>query len=279
MPVRDCLLCILIFAAFVAAYLPVWKNLVTFWHASEDYSHGFLIVPLSLYIIWQKRGTLAKTPIYPSWWGVCLVVFSLIVYVVAYFAEVTTLASVSMILALTGVIIYLFGVAFLKQIIFPLFLLLLMIPVPAQVYSAVTIPLQLMVSKASAGAAWLMGIPLYREGNLIHLPDRTLARVVQACSGLRSMIALLTLGAVFGYMTLHSNWLRAILFFSGIPFAILVNIVRVLAMIVAFHYFQYDLTSGNVHTVFGLIIFLLALALIALTKGVLSLWDMSAAKE
>jgi exosortase len=124
------------------------------------------------------------------------------------------------------------------------------------------------------GISNLFGLPVYREGNVIHLPDRTL-QVVQACSGLRSMISLLTLSAIFGYLTLKSNLLRTILFFSGIPAAILVNIIRVVLMVVAFYYFNYNLTTGTTHTIFGIIIFALALIFIAITKRVLSLWDKS----
>lgn len=117
-----------------------------------------------------------------------------------------------------------------------------------------------------------MGVPVYREGNVIHLPNRTM-QVVQACSGLRSMISLLTLSAILGYFTLKSNLLRTVLFVSGVPAAIFVNIIRVLLLVAAFYYLNYDLTAGNIHTVFGMTIFILALLLIIIIKQVLSIWD------
>ena len=183
-----------------------------------------------------------------------------------------------MVPVLAGLIIYFFGFQMFKELLFPLFLLLFMIPVPSQIYSTLTIPLQLFVSRVSAGIANLLGIPIYREGNVINLPEYTL-QVVEACSGLRSMISLLTLSAIFAYMTLKSNLLRTLLFITGIPAAIAVNIFRVLLMIMAFYYFQYDLTQGSVHTVFGVVIFILALAIIAGMKGLLSFWDTSADPE
>jgi len=179
---------------------------------------------------------------------------------------------------LAGGVIYFYGFQMFKELLFPLFLMLFMIPVPSQIYATLTIPLQLFVSAVSAGAARILGIPVFREGNVISLPEYTL-QVVEACSGLRSMIALLTLSAVFGYLTLRSNFLRTILFVTGIPAAIVVNIFRVLLMIAAFYYFQYDLTLGSVHTVFGVVIFILALAIIAGMKGLLSFWDTSADPE
>ncbi len=262
----------LLFATFILVYFPVWKGLVLTWYGSDDYSHGFFILPLCCYILWRKKGILSKIPIKPSSSGLVLVIFSLLLYLFANFAEMVTAASFSMVLLLAGAVIYLYGFLMFKELLFPLFLLLFMIPVPAQIYAQLTIPLQLFVSKTSAWLAVLLGLPIYREGNVIHLPERTLS-VVQACSGLRSMISLLTLSAIFGYFTLKSNSLRTILFFSGIPAAVAVNIIRVLLTVLAFHYLNYDLTRGTLHTAFGLIIFLLALIFLFILKGVLTIWD------
>ena len=179
-----------------------------------------------------------------------------------------------MVMLIGSTVLYILGKEMLRKLVFPLFLLLFMIPVPAQIYSSLTIPLQLMVSKASVWVAGLVGLPVYREGNVIHLPDRTL-EVVQACSGLRSMVSLLTLSVVFGYLTLRSNVLRSILFISGIPAAVLVNVVRVMVLVMAFHYLNYDLTKGTPHTVFGIAIFGLAILLVAIIKGSLSHWERS----
>ncbi len=272
------LLTILILGTFILAFFPVWKRLVLAWYSSDQYSHGFFIIPITLYIIWRKKDVLGKTPIIPSWWGMALVIFSLLLYLFAYFAEISTVASFSIVVLLAGVIIYLYGFLIFKELLFPLAFLLFMIPIPGQIYSSMTIPLQLFVTKVSVWIGAFLDIPIYREGNVIHLPDRTM-QVVQACSGLRSMISLLMLSAIFGYFTLKSNILRFALFLSGIPAAIFVNIIRVSLMVFAFYYFNYDLTKDSVHTVFGIIIFFIALIIIALTKGVLSIWDKSATEK
>jgi exosortase len=265
-------------AAFLLAYFPVWKSLVGTWYRSDDYSHGFFIIPITLYIIWQKRVILAKTSVRSSPWGLFVILFALLLYLMGRLGEIATVASLSMVLALAGVVLYLGGCQFLKELAFPLFLLLFMIPVPAQIYSTLTIPLQLLVSQISTTIAGLWGIPVFREGNVIYLPDHTL-EVVQACSGLRSMMSLLTLSAVFGYFTLRSNLLRSILLVFSVPAAIIVNIVRVLVMIAAFYYFDFDLTSGTTHTVFGVVIFCLALFLVGIMRGVLALWEPRSARE
>jgi exosortase len=272
------LLLIVFSAAFVLAYFPVWKSLFLTWYNSEDYSHGFFIIPLCIYLIWRKKEILAETPKNPSGWGLPWILFALLVYLTASIAEIMTMKSFSMVLFLSGVVVYFSGFKMLKELLFPLFFLLFMIPVPAQIYATLTIPLQLFVSAVSTWIASILSVPVFREGNVIHLPEHTL-QVVQACSGLRSMISLLTLCTVFGYLSLKSNMLRTILFFSGIPTAIAVNIVRVLVTVFAFYYFNYDLAHGSVHTIFGMAIFILALIIIAATKGVLSIWDRSVTQE
>ena len=268
-------LIILLLLTFCTIFFPVLEGLIKAWHSSEEYSHGFFIVPLSIFIIWQKKDSLRKVPYHPSWFGLLIVGFFLFVYIIASYAGILTLAPVAMIFVLFGLIIFMYGFPMLRELFFPLFFLFFMVPIPSQIFSALTIPLQLFVSKVSISITHLIGVPVFREGNVIHLPDRTL-QVVQACSGLRSMISLLTLSAIFGYFTIKSNILRGILFVSGVPVAVIINIVRVLLMILAFHYFGFDLTQGKIHTIFGVLIFLLALILLALIKGVLTIWDRSA---
>jgi exosortase A len=275
---ETCAFLLQLIGSFIIAYLPTFEGLISAWSNSEDYSHGFIILPLSVFIGWQKRGLIARLQPNPTRWGLVLVAAALLLYLVGRLGEITTLAAVSMVPVLAGVIVYLWGGVFLSALRFPLFLTLFMIPVPAQIYSEATIPLQLWVSQASAWLAGLLSIPVYREGNVLSLPHRTL-EVVQACSGLRSMMALLTLSVVFGYLTLKSNALRALLAISAVPASILVNIIRVLALILFEYYFSYDLSAGALHTVFGVFIFAQALAAVALTRGILSFWDRSAASR
>jgi len=98
---------------------------------------------------------------------------------------------------------------------------------------------------------------------VIDLASGQILKVVQACSGLRYMYFLLILSITFGYFTLKSNWLRGVLFISGIPVAIFVNIIRVFIIIIASHYFEFNFTEDPIHTVLGVVIFLFALIIIA----------------
>ncbi len=255
---------------FFVVFSPVWLSLVSSWASSEDYSHGFLIVPLALYLVWQKRSEYRRLEAVANWYAFPLIVFSLLLYLLAHYAEIRTLASLSMILFIGASIFFLAGWRFFKTSIFPLTLLLFMVPVPAQIYATLTIPLQLFVTKTTAIIASGVGIPLVREGNIIHLPEHTL-EVVQACSGLRSIMSLLTLGAVIAYFGLRGNVLKWILFLTAIPIAVCVNIVRVMAMVLAFYYFDIDLTQGAIHTYVGLGVFVLAILIFLLVRKGLSL--------
>lgn len=259
-------------STFVLVYFPVWQGLIHAWSQSDDYSHGFFIVPLVVYSLWQKRQELSRLPAQSSVLGLVLLIASLVLYIMAFYAEIKTVASLAMIFSILGAVLFVYGGTIFREVFFVLLFLLFMIPVPAQIYSAMTIPLQLVVSQVSVWIVMLFGVPIFREGNVIHLPERTL-EVVQACSGLRSLMSLLTLSMVVAYFTLRSNWLRVILVMSGVPAAIIVNIFRVLIMIVAFHYFDFNLAQGSVHTIFGIVVFGLAVALVFLIKGVLSFWD------
>jgi exosortase len=258
--------------SFGLAYLPVWKGLIEVWSRSDEYSHGFLIVPVGLYITWRKRKVLEAMPPMPRNWGLVLVLFALALYVFSYVAGIVTAASLAMVLVLIGSVAYLLGQNHLKALAFPLSLLLFMIPVPGQIYAAATIPLQLLVSKASVWTAARLGMAIYREGNVIHLPGLTL-EVVQACSGLRSMVSLLVLAAVFGYFTMTSNLLRTVLFASAVPISIAVNILRVLSLVLAWNWFGAELTKGTGHTVSGIMVFGFALFFLAIVKEILARWD------
>jgi len=262
----------LLVTVFIMVFFPTWKSLFNAWSSSDDYSHGFLIVPLSLYFIWQKKENLAAVTVKPSWFAFPLILLSLVLYLVSQYAGILTLAPFAMILFIGSSVIFLFGCQLFNICLFPLFLLLFMIPVPGQIYAAITIPLQLFVTKVTVFIASSIGIPILREGNVLSLPEHTL-QVVQACSGLRSIMTLLTLGIVIAYFSLKSNLLRTILFFLAIPIAILVNVVRVLLMVIAFYYYNFDLATGTIHTVFGGVIFGLAMLLFIFSRRGLALCE------
>ena len=259
-------------AVFGFVFSQVIINLFKLWYTSEDYSHGFFVLPLCFFIIWQKKEKLSQIQIKGSWVGLIITLFALFAYFIAVVAYIETLRPLSMLIFIVGALIFLFGFPLFKELLFPIFILFFMIPIPSELVSAATINLQLVVSTISSSIVSLLGVPLLREGNVIHLPEKTL-QVVRACSGMRSLISLLLLSAVFGYFTLRSNFLRILLFVSGIPVAIIVNIVRVCILITFIHFFGIDLSHGTIHTIFGVGVFLLALVLLMMIKKIFDRWD------
>jgi exosortase A len=257
--------------AFVAAFLPVMSGLISTW-TTDDNSHGFLVVPIALYIIWGKRKEIAASVNEGSRIGLAVAAISLVIYIFSKAGEIATLASLSMIGFICGSVIFLFGCHTFNLCTFPIFLLLFMIPIPSQIVASVTIPLQLLVTKAAVLLASIAGIPVYREGNVIFHAKGTF-EVVQACSGLRSITALLMLGALTGYFTLRSISLRLILFASAIPIAILVNIIRVFVLVAVLQYLGINLSHGTPHTILGITIFGLAIGLFLLVAKGLSICE------
>lgn len=263
---------ILFFGAFMAVYYPVLSGLVRAWYGSDDYSHGFLILPLSAYMLWQNRTALAAQQAEGSWFGLIVVVISLFMFLVGKLGAIFTLSSVSMVTVIWGTVLYFFGFKIFRICFFPLFFLLFMIPVPAQIYAALTNPLQFIVTKITVSMASMIGVVIYREGNVIHLQDMTF-QVVQACSGLRSIMTMLTLGAVFGYFSLRTLSMRLILVSAGIPIAIAVNIFRVFTMVILYNYFKLNLTEGTPHTILGLFVFALAFVFFLYLQKGLAKWE------
>jgi len=255
-----------------AVFFPTLKSLVEAWWFSDDYSHGFLIIPISGYVLWQKREELMRAKSKSSWLFFPAILLTLFLYVLAHYAGVLTLAPLAMILFLSVTVCFLYGLSVFRICLFALFLLLFMIPVPTQVYSSLTIPLQLYVTKATVIISQGIGVPILREGNVLFLPEHTL-QVVEACSGLRSIMTLLTLGTIISYFFLKSFILRVVLSLSAIPIAIMINIVRVMLMVIAFYYFDFDLAQGALHTAFGATIFVLAVVFFLMFRKVLALCE------
>ncbi len=271
-PVRYVLQLALLAIAVLFAFLNVFQNLWNAWVGSDDYSHCFFIIPIALYASWLKKERLAALSVKPSAFGGLCLIFLLFLYIISRHAEITTLSAVFMVSVLFCLVFFLAGWVYLKELSFPLTLLFFMIPVPEQIYSSLTVPLQLFVSQVSVSIAQLFDIPIYREGNVIHLPARTLA-VIDACSGLRSLMSLVTVSLIMGYFFLHSHLLRVILMAVSLPVAILVNCLRVLVTILVLYSYQYDLTDDSVHSLYGLASFVVAFLLLFSIRSGLGRWD------
>ena len=190
----------LVLAGFALLYRQVVVKLVMDWYNDDNYSHGFLIVPLALYFVWERREKLRKIPVTPNAFGLVFVLGSVALLIAGILGSELFLTRISILGTVVGVILFLFGWAHLRALAFPVAFLLLMIPIPAILFNQIAFPLQLLASQFGESAMGLANIPVLREGNVLILANTTL-EVAEACSGIRSLVSLLTLAIVFGYFS------------------------------------------------------------------------------
>ena len=246
--------------AFLVLYRDVLVKLVRDWSVDENYSHGFLIVPMALYLAWERRAQLVG-PSRPSVLGLAVVLGSLAVLAAGTLGAELFLTRISMLGVIAGSVLWLSGWRTLRAAAFPIGFLLLMIPIPAILFNQVAFPLQLLASRFGELALTSAGIPVLREGNVITLSHMSL-EVVEACSGIRSLVSLLTLAIVYGYVAERRNWLRVTLALSAIPVAIVANGVRVAGTGIAAQFWGQEGADGFFHSFSGWIIFLVATAML-----------------
>ena len=264
-------------ALLIACYAPILWNLVRQWDQDADMGHGFFVPVISAYICWQKRHELFAQPAAPTWWGLVLVIWgALQLYVGTLGVELFTMRT-AFVISVIGIVLLLGGVRYVKVLAFPLVLLFFMIPIPAVIYNKITFPLQILASKVAFSAMDLLGIPVLREGNILRLTDTTLS-VVEACSGIRSLLSLTFLSLVYGYFFERKMWVRALLFLATVPIAIMANASRVTLTGVLSQY-KPELAEGFFHTASGLVIFMIAgITLIAFHQAVSLGYRMARAK-
>jgi len=272
--------------AIVFAYATVMAKLFHDWWNDENYSHGLLIPFIIGYIIWSQRDKLARASVRPSvlWGGAAVVVALFALWAGIAGAELYT-QRLSLILILAGIIIYSWGFTLLRLLLVPLGLLFLAMPIPAIIFNKIAFPLQLFASRCAVWSMSLLGIPVLRQGNIIELKplnsfDTKKLEVVEACSGIRSLMTLVTLAVVFAYFThtpsddepgsgRRSGWLRSywfwravILVVSAVPIAILTNAFRVSGTGVLAHYYGTAVADGFFHSFSGWAIYIVAFILL-----------------
>jgi exosortase len=244
------------------AYGPVLYRLVKQWMDDPDMGHGLFVPLVAGYIVWQRREQLLAIPVAANWWGLALVLWGAIQLTVATLGVELFLARTAFWISLAGSILLLFGSRMLRALVFPLLLLAFMIPIPAIIFNQITLPLQFLASGIAEVALGLLGVPVIREGNILELPSQRLS-VVEACSGIRSLLSLSFLSLVYGYFFDPKAWMRWILLAVSLPIAILVNALRVTLTGIISEYSR-ALADGVFHAIEGWMMFILALAILIL---------------
>lgn len=232
---------------------------------SEDYSFGLLLPVVAIYIIYLKWPEIRRIDKRPSWLGMVIISLGLGISIFGDFLAILYLPTVSVVVVLAGLVCLLWGWQTLRLLWFPFSLLLFMIPLPSVLLKNLTFNLQLLSSKLASGFLQAVGIPVVRHGNVIDMGVRQL-QVVQACSGLRYLLPLIALGAVYCYLYQRRLWKAVLLLLSLIPTAIIANAIRVAAMAI----FPVLSEEGFWHTFSGWLIFVFAFVLLALLNWALN---------
>ncbi|MBO0911823.1 MAG: exosortase/archaeosortase family protein [Acidobacteria bacterium] len=242
-------------------YGPVLYHLVRQWWTDPNFSHGFFVPLFSAWVLWQTRERLKRIRPEPSAWGFAVIVGALLVLILGIFGAELFLSRVSLILLSMGLVIFFFGWGMLRAVIFPLLFLVLMVPIPAIVFSQITFPLQILASKLAGGTLPFCGVPVLREGNVINLPSMPL-EVAEACSGIRSLMSLATLAIMYAYLAEKRNGVRILLALASLPIAVAANTIRIVGTGLIVQYWDPDKAEGFFHAFSGLLVFLFSLLML-----------------
>lgn len=238
-------------------YLPVLIDLVKDWYTDANYSHGFIVPLITAYLIWRRRRELAEIEIESCKMGLVLIILGIAFFIVGNAGSEYFTVRLSLVVTIFGLVLYNFGLPFIRRTWFAFCFLLFMIPIPYVVYFSLAFPMQLLASKISVVFLGLIGMPIVQQGNILHLPGTAL-EVAEACSGMRSLVSLLALGAIYAYISQKRPAAMGLLFISAVPIAIISNIIRVIITSLIAYTAQVDITAEPLHSIMGASVFLVA---------------------
>ncbi|HEX8143885.1 MAG TPA: exosortase [Pyrinomonadaceae bacterium] len=290
---------IVVIAALGFVYASVLAKLGYDWWEDENYSHGLLVPFIIGYILWSERESLRAAPVRPRlWWGGAAVLCALLALWAGTAGAELFMQRMSLVLMLAGIVVYFWGFRLLRYALVPLALLVLAIPIPTIIFNKIAFPLQLFASRCAVWAMRLFDIPVLRQGNVIELmplnattPKRL--EVVEACSGIRSLMTLVTLAVVFAYFTHPKSdrgdggsgggfrrgsvsalksfgfWRSFLLVLSAVPIAILTNALRVSGTGILARYYGTKVADGFFHSFSGWVVYIAAFLLLLAVGWVL----------
>lgn len=256
------LLALVAIAALAMTFYSSLGQMAKQWN-TEEYSHGYLIPVIALFLLWRERKALMDTPWKGTWLGVGLVAVGLTLMLLGELSAIYVIVQYAFLITLTGLSIALVGIAGLRYMWVPLLYLVFMIPLPAFLYNNLSSQLQLISSQLGVAVIRAFGLSVYLEGNVIDLGIYKL-QVVEACSGLRYLFPLTSFGFLCAYLFRGKWWQRTIVFLSAIPLTVLMNSFRIGVIGVLVNRWGIEQAEGFLHSFEGWIIFMSCVALLFL---------------
>jgi exosortase len=247
-------------ALLIACYYPMLAMTGRTVIFSDDMAYGLFAPIVAVYIVWDKRTALFRAVAPASPWSVAFVGFGACIGTMATLANSSTFSRFGFLVSLAGCLLWAGGMPTLRRFAFPLCLLFFTFPIPDVLYAEMTQPLQLLASRLAESTFEVLGFSVIREGNILQLTYMSLS-VVEACSGLRSLITLAFFCLVYGYFFESRIWLRAVIVLLAVPSAILVNALRITATGVLGKYNQ-AWTEGTYHEFVGWTAFALGFGIV-----------------
>jgi len=248
-------------AALLVCYSATLAGMAAQWWNDEDMGHGFLVPLIAVWIVWRERARWQALELRPSVWGLAVLALAAAIHFASGLGGGLFVASVALVVSIAGIILCFGGFALLRAWVFPLALLVFMLPKLAIVYNQVTLPLQLLASRLAAGMLSTAGFAVIRNGNILDVTGHRIS-VVEACNGIRYLLPLAFLAVFIAYLAGSKPWMRVAMLAASVPIAILANAVRV-AVAALFP----SLAEGTPHQLAGALIFVLCLAALGAVRG------------
>jgi len=251
---------ILFFLALVIIlFLPVLSDLVAQWFNDENMGYAFFVPLVAGYVIWLDRARILEAPVKPCWPALALVVWGFLQMLLGILGALSVLSRTAFVLTMVGVVWTIAGTAVIRALLFPIVLLFFMVPIPLYVYQRMTIPLQNLATNLAAFGLDTLGIPVSQDGNVLTLPDQHSLDVVDACSGIRSLLSLTFLSLAYGRLFETRTWVRIALLLATVPIAIACNAARITLTGILTEY-KPEIADGIYHAFEGWVIFMFELA-------------------
>ncbi len=267
---NDCRKLIILAALVAAVYLPTFIWMVGRWLAPDTYySHGFLVPFISLFIIWRKRQELQafeSEPLPRAGW--LFFIAGIAIHAISALWQIYFSSAFSLIFVLVGLVILFFGKYFLDAVLFPILFLIFMIPLPLVAMANLSYRLKVFASELATLIVNRVGILATREGSVIKTMHSYLV-VDDLCSGIRSMISLIALGALMAHMSRLGRAKKIALFFASIPIAILSNVIRIVIFTIISEVYGPGACSGFFHDIAGILVFVIAFFGLLVTSKIL----------
>jgi exosortase len=252
--------CGILVSLILLLYASVIRDLVVQWWTDADYGHGFFVPLFSGYILWRERDRWTKTEIKPSNFGFVVMLGAIALLLLGSLGAEFFTSRFSLLVLLAGMILFLAGWKMLRAVSFPLGYLMWMIPIPVIIYNQITFPLQLIASRLATSWLEFAQVPVLRDGNILIMSNYSL-EVVEACSGIRSLMTLMALAVAYGYLVSPRRWVRYVLAALMVPIAIGTNAIRIMGAGLLARRFGPTAAEGFLHEFSGWAIFLIALVL------------------